>query len=93
MAEFSDEKYMLGEIGFTLANGDIVIPDSTGSVNVQWYEQTIGDYTLVTNDIDRWDDEGIYMYIDAYKNPQIRYEDIANVVQAMQTGSLQPPQL
>ena len=89
MAEFLEQKALLGEIGFELANGDIV--NESGSVNVQWYEQTIGDFDLVTNDIDRWGDEGIYMYLTPYKNPQIRFEDIATVVQAMQTGSTQPP--
>lgn len=89
MAEFNEQKLILNELGFELANGDIIT--ESGSVNVQWYEQRIGDFDLVTNDIDRWDNEGIYMYLEPYKSPQIRWEDIANVVQAMQTGSIQPP--
>lgn len=89
MAEFNEEKALLEELGFEYTNGDVIT--ETGTMNVQWYGQSIGDFDLVTNDIDRWDNEGIYLYIESYRDPQIRFEDIANFVYAMKNGTIQKP--
>lgn len=92
MAEFIEQKQLLEELGFELSQGDIIT--ESGSVNVQWYELTIEDFVLVTNDIDTWaSGDGICMYLEAYKSPKIKFEDIASVVTALKRGIIEPNEI